>query len=273
MAGKDDHLFVPDNWYEAKELADGITLIRESHVAPWMRCNIWHIRGRDFDLLIDSGMGLRPLKAEIAILRQRSLKSISTHCHFDHIGGAHEFAIRLGHRSEADVYNRPNLDNTCAKTWLTAELLTASPFIGFELSNYKITPASLTGYLDEGDIIDTGDRNFNIFHMPGHSPGSIALYEAKSRTLFSGDIVYDGELIDNAWHSNPEQYRESLRRLLDLPVEIVHAGHEGSFGHDRLLQLVESYLSGGQRLGDVRAWLADKAGKTAAEPNSRERSN
>ena len=271
MGAKDNHLPVAETWYEAKELGDGITLISESHVVPWMRCNIWHVRGRDFDLLLDSGMGLRPLKAEIALLRQRSIHAISTHCHFDHIGGAYEFAVRSGHKSEADVHEHPNLDNTCARPWLTGELLTALPYTGFELSQYKITPAPLTGYLDEGDVVDTGDRHFSVFHLPGHSPGSIALYEARSRTLFSGDIIYDGELIDNAWHSNAEEYRESLARLRDFPIEIVHAGHEGSFDRTRLLQIIESYLSGGQRLGDVRAWLAEKASNALAEGDSRER--
>jgi glyoxylase-like metal-dependent hydrolase (beta-lactamase superfamily II) len=250
------HLPVAASWYEIRHCGDGISLIGETHVAPWMRCNIWHVRGRDRDLLIDSGMGLRPLKAEMACLRKGEVTAISTHCHFDHIGGAHEFDIRLGHRSEADVHGNPDLDNTCARAWIDAKLLTALPYGGYRLSQYKITPAPLTGYLDEGDVVDTGDRAFQVFHLPGHSPGSIALYEAATRTLFSGDIVYDGALIDDAWHSDPEVYRESLQRLRHLPVETVHAGHEGSFGRERLLKLIEAYLSGGLRLGNVRDWLA-----------------
>ena len=35
------------DWYETENLADGISLIRERHVADWLRCNIWHLRGRD----------------------------------------------------------------------------------------------------------------------------------------------------------------------------------------------------------------------------------
>jgi glyoxylase-like metal-dependent hydrolase (beta-lactamase superfamily II) len=251
---------VAARWYERRTVGEGVSLITETHVAPWMRCNIWHVRGRDRDLLIDSGMGLRPLKAEIASLREGEVVAISTHCHFDHIGGAHEFDTRLGHRSEADVHAHPDLDNSCARAWIAGELLSALPFKGYRLSHYRITPAPLTGYLDEGDVVDTGDRVFQIFHMPGHSPGSIALYEAESRILFSGDIIYDGALIDNAWHSDPEVYQDSLRRLRSLAVETVHAGHEGSFGRARLVELIDAYLKGGQRLGDVGAWLAKQSG-------------
>jgi len=41
----------------------------------------------------------------------------------------------------------------------------------------------------DGDIIDLGDRAFEVLHLPGHSPGSIALFEAATKTLFSGDAI------------------------------------------------------------------------------------
>jgi glyoxylase-like metal-dependent hydrolase (beta-lactamase superfamily II) len=41
-----------------------------------------------------------------------------------------------------------------------------------------------------------------VLHTPGHSPGGISLYEAATETLFSGDIIYDGPLIEDAYHSN-----------------------------------------------------------------------
>ncbi|MCB1379253.1 MAG: MBL fold metallo-hydrolase [Alphaproteobacteria bacterium] len=249
---------VADTWYEIADMGNGISHILETHVAPWMRCNIWLIRGRDRDLLIDSGMGLRPLKAEVAQLRARPVAAICSHCHFDHIGCSHEFDVRLGHREEADILADPDLDRTCASSWIDAQLLTALPHAGYDLKNYRLTPAPLTGYLDEGDVIDIGDRAFQILHVPGHSPGSIALYEKASRTLFSGDLIYDGELIDTAWHSNADVYLTSLERLRELPIDVVHAGHGDSFGRSRLLELINSYMRGGQRMTDLAAWLAEQ---------------
>lgn len=249
-------LRVADQWYEVADFGGGVRRILETHVAPWMRCNMWLIEGRDRDLLIDSGMGLRPLKSEIARLRDRPVTAICSHCHFDHIGCACEFEQRLGHPADAAVHAAPDLDATCARAWIAAELLTALPHEGYTLANYQITPAPLTGYLDDGDVIDTGDRHFNVLHLPGHAPGSIALYEAATRTLFSGDVIYDGSLIDNAWHSDPEAYAASLRRLREVPIETVHAGHEASFGRDRLLALIDAYLAGGLRMADVSAFLA-----------------
>lgn len=245
-------------WYEIRQVDSGLSRILERHVAPWMRCNMWLIHGRDTNLLIDSGMGLRPIKPEIAALAERPVTAVCTHCHFDHIGCAHEFDTRLGHAEEAEDYAAPDLARSCAAAWIGAELLTALPHEGYDLKDFRLVPAPLTGHLDEGDVLDTGDRVFNVLHLPGHSPGSIALYERATRTLFSGDVIYDGMLIDNAWHSSPEHYEASLRRLRELPVEQVHAGHENSFGRDRLHALIDCYLAGGQRLGDPASWAADQ---------------
>lgn len=247
----------PGPWYEISKVDHGLSRILESHVAPWMRCNMWLIHGRERNLLIDSGMGLRPLKSEIAALGEKPIAMVCTHCHFDHIGCAHEFETRLGHQSEAADYAAPDLNRSCAASWIGAELLTALPYEGYDLHSFLLTPAPLTGFLDEGDVLDTGDRVFNVFHLPGHSPGSIALYEKATRTLFSGDVIYDGMLIDTAWHSNPDAYEASLRRLKELPVNVVHAGHEPSFGRERLHELIDSYLSGGQRMPDLQQWLAE----------------
>lgn len=252
-------LRIAENWYEIADVGNGVSHILETHVAHWMRCNMWLIRGRDRDLLVDSGMGLRPLKAEISALRERPVTAVCSHCHFDHIGCAYEFDIRLGHKNDANVHAHPNLDNTCARSWIASDLLTALPRKGYSLAEYQIKSAPLTGDLDDGDVLDTGDRAFDIFHLPGHAPGSIALYEKATRTLFSGDIIYDGLLIDSAWHSDPEIYRESLSRLKELPVETIHAGHEASFGRDRMIELIDTYLAGGLRMPSVEEWLAEQA--------------
>ena len=54
-------LQIAERWFEEKHIGDGITLLWEPHVIPLMRCNIWHLRGRDRDLLIDTGMGVGSL--------------------------------------------------------------------------------------------------------------------------------------------------------------------------------------------------------------------
>jgi glyoxylase-like metal-dependent hydrolase (beta-lactamase superfamily II) len=107
-----------------------------------------------------------------------------------------------------------------------------------------VLPAPATQLLPEGSRIDTGDRNFEVFHLPGHSPGSIALYDAASGILFAGDVVYDGPLAYDAENAaEMRQYVASMKRLLDLPVRVIHGGHYPSFGHDRLHEIVRGFLA------------------------------
>ena len=74
------------------------------------------------------------------------------------------------------------------------------------------------------------------------SHGSIGLWDASSGVLFSGDAVYDGPLIDVLPESDIADYIATMKRLRELPVEIVHAGHEASFGRARLIELIDAYL-------------------------------
>ena len=67
--------------------------------------------------------------------------------------------------------------------------------------DYRILPAPADRLLAHGDVVDLGDRAFEVIHTPGHSPGGIALYEKKTRHPVSGDIIYDGPLIDDVYHS------------------------------------------------------------------------
>src|SRR5258708_32605679 len=103
-----------------------------------------------------------------------------------------------------------------------------------------------TRVLDDGDIVDHGDRAFEVMHLPGHSPDSIGLWNATSATLFSGDAVYDGPLLDGGSDSDVSAYVATMERLREMPVAVVHGGHEPSFGRQRLVELCDAYIAGGR---------------------------
>ena len=86
---------------------------------------------------------------------------------------------------------------------------------------------------------------FEVLHLAGHSPGSAGLWEAKTGTLFSGDAIYDGPLLDRLPESNIEDYLATMQRLQALPVSVVHAGHDPSFGRDRLIDITERFIENG----------------------------
>lgn len=236
-------------WYRMERLADGVRLIWEHHLSPDIHCNIWLVEGRDRNLLFDSGMGLCPMKAELAVLSEKPVVCVSSHSHFDHMGGAAEFEEHLGHAAEAEIFAAPTQANTLATDYIAPHHFASLPYSGFTCETYALTPAPLTRTVDEGDVIDLGDRHLKVLHVPGHSPGSIALWEAATGLLFTGDCVYDGALLDGLYHSNRPDFRDSLERLIHWPAATVHAGHFDSFGRDRLKTLAEDYLAGRRKPG------------------------
>ena len=247
------------DFFRIERLDDDITLIIERGVRPWLRCNIWHVRGRDRDLVIDTGMGLSPLKTQILRLSDRPLTAIVTHTHFDHSAGLHEFDDRLGHPAEAAFMAADDSRNMVSSgRWTAAELIDPAVYPDFDPATYVIRAAPLTGHLDEGDVLDLGDRVFRVLHLPGHSPGSIGLWEEATGVLFSGDAIYDGPMLDILPESEPEVLRATHERLRRLAPRTVHGGHSPSFGADRLMEITAEYLAGGCRIEDFDAWMADQ---------------
>ena len=250
-------LRIADKWFEQRKIDADITLLWEPHVVPFARCNIWHIHGRERDLLIDSGIGVFNLRDAAKNLFEHQTIALATHSHYDHTGCFHEFDVRAAHVAEAEHFMTDALTSLCTdhvpvdlRNYLdrvgygiTSEyLITAIPEENFPLDNWRQTGASPTWLVDEGDLIDLGNRCFEVLHLPGHSPGSIGLWEAKTGTLFSGDSIYDGPLLDELPESNIETYLKTMERLLTLPVSIVHAGHDLSFDAKRLRDIARQYI-------------------------------
>jgi glyoxylase-like metal-dependent hydrolase (beta-lactamase superfamily II) len=235
-------------WYETIAFADGVTLIHEPWIKPFFRCNMWHVRGRDRDLLFDSGLGHFSLRAQVPLLSGRPLTCIASHTHFDHIGCHHEFGGCAVHSAEAHILADPRNEWTLADRYATDEMFDRLPE-GWDQSAYRVRPAQLGQILEHGDVIDLGDRAFEVVHTPGHSPGGIGLFERRTGTFLSGDIIYDGPLIDDAYHSEVDRYVDTLERLRGLPVAIVHGGHFPSFGATRFRQIIDEYLEGRRKPG------------------------
>ena len=68
-------------------------------------------------------------------------------------------------------------------------------------------------------------------------------------------MIYNNDLFDTVYHSDRAVYRESLRRLSELPVDVVHGGHYDSMGSERMHEIIEGYMEGRFRLGNPAAWV------------------
>lgn len=97
------------------------------------------------------------------------------------------------------------------------------------------SPVAVSRFLEDGDRIELGGRPWDIFHTPGHSRGSICLYEPRTRTFLSGDHLL-GHISSNPviepplpsegrWPSSLAWYLDSLRRTREMDLGLILPSH------------------------------------------------
>jgi glyoxylase-like metal-dependent hydrolase (beta-lactamase superfamily II) len=250
---------VTDSWFSVTEVESGIYRITEPHCHRLVRANCFLITGTDRDVLVDSGLGVGTLRPLIAGLSRCKLIVFTTHAHADHVGSHPEFsdAEILVHPLEAQALRRPGTKGLRfpprpaeqvaalrrAGIELTEFMVDAVPRPGYDVEHYQRAAVEPTGLVEGGAVIDTGRHRFEVLHLPGHSPGGIALWEARAGLLFPGDVIYDGVLIDTGVGADVAAYVETMRRLRDLPVRTVFAGHKDPMNRDRMHDIADRYIA------------------------------
>jgi glyoxylase-like metal-dependent hydrolase (beta-lactamase superfamily II) len=233
-------------WFDAQRVEDDLYRIAEPYYWWWNRANCWLLRGRDRIVLLDTGLGVASLRSFVQPQADRPLLAVASHVHFDHAGGLYEFDQRAIHEAEAPALRAGDVRSALCvpgSGWVQDEHFEQLPSASFTAAGYTFRACQPTLLLHEGDVLDLGDQALEVLHLPGHSPGAVALWDARRGRLYSGDVVYDGELLDDLYRSDPDRYRASMERLLVLPVQSVYPGHYAIFGRERLHQIVRGYLA------------------------------
>ena len=211
--------------------------------------------GKERALLIDTGTGTFDLKSLVKQLCDKPYDVILTHGHVDHAGGIDQFEKIMIH--EADIDMAKNLTYEERKGYAQAlhsmDLEGAYDFSTDQVRRWKSIPEFVT--VEEGDVIDLGDRKLEIFFTPGHTPGSICLLDRKNRIHFSGDacnintLCLSGSTIEDLLASAKKikSYEDAFDR--DYNGHNGYAGDPSCFSQparvrDDVITICESILDG-----------------------------
>ncbi len=181
-------------------------------VAPPLAANCYLLLD-DKNAIIDVGGDIKfILEAISKYINPKDLDYvILTHSHYDHAAAAGHFKGIAKIAIHKDEYS----------------LLKAQNFTSY-LFGVSFKPFEPDLMLKGGEVIELGNLRLEVIHTPGHSPGSICLYEANKKWLFSGDTVFaHGSFgrVDLPGGSARELIR-SLEKLSKLDVENLYPGHE-----------------------------------------------
>lgn len=170
-------------------------------------------------IVIDPGDASEYIIDHIQKLQAKPLCVIATHGHFDHVMGV--FAL-------TKIYAIPFYMNKKDEFLLSGMQQSARHFLGIS----KIDPpATIDKTLREGDAISLGNSQLSVIETPGHTPGSVCLYDGTAHILFGGDLVFEGGSVGRTdfSYSDSQVLMASLNKIITLPNDtIIYPGHGAS---------------------------------------------
>ena len=175
------------------------------------------VRGGHRNILIDSGLDERFLSLQDQLasleLKVRDIDVvINTHEHLDHIGSNRYFqetSLIAAHRFAA------------------TKITVGDHYVTFYRSrDLNEVPLQVHFWLENRSLFDLGTHILEVIHTPGHTSGSICIYEFNTKVLFSGDTVFAGGTLSYIAESGSVgDYINSIMRLEARKISEIYPGH------------------------------------------------
>lgn len=185
--------------------------------------NIYLVTG-DHPILVDAGTGRDSVGIIAAIRRAYPIVPeavIATHCHFDHVGGLRDIVDAFGCTAYAGAVDARFIRH---------------PVPAFNVSDMfggEVRPVDVVDLYDR-DRISTGDHDLVVIDTPGHTAGSICLYERSTGILISGDTLFaQGFGRTDMPGGSMDAMRRSLGVLSNIDIKGLFPGHGSVIGNYR----------------------------------------
>ncbi len=186
----------------------------ERIVAPPLGANVY--------LILDEKKALIDVGGDFSFIHRAISKYVDvreldyiilTHTHFDHASATND----LREVSKAEVMLHE-------KEYEFAKVQNfSSSFFGIDFPSFEADRL-----LNEGDEINLGKLRLRVIHTPGHTPGSVCLYDEDEKIMFTGDTVFPNGGFGRVDFpgGNPALMIESLKKLTEFDIEVMYPGHD-----------------------------------------------
>ena len=194
------------------EIMQGIYLISDSEQGPTedrkslapgnATANSYLIIGEERAVLFDLAVNSPELKTYAEKLAGKPVRLVLSHGHYDHV-----FYL-----------------NKYQDVWMNTkdEFLLKKGMLGFP----PVEPCPIIHGLKAGDVINLGGRELEVFHIPGHTPGSILLLDRKCRVLLSGDTCARRLLFGLHKKVSFKDFCTSLENLKKADFDVMYSAHD-----------------------------------------------
>jgi len=151
-------------------------------VTPFQQnCSLIYDAGSNVGAIVDPGGDVASILAAIKQSGVKIEKILLTHGHIDHAGGAAELRDALGVKIEG-----PHTEDQF--------LLDNLPASGLRFGITDARVVTPDRWLAEGDEVTVGDLTFKVIEAPGHTPGSVVLFNAENKFALMGDVLFKGSV-------------------------------------------------------------------------------
>ncbi len=207
-----------NDWFDVYEVRPGIWAIYEPW--QWQEVISYLIVGPERALLFDTGNGIGDIKVVVDQLTDKPVTVLNSHSHYDHVGGNYQFERILSLSTDFSIARSKGMSNDEIRIEVSADALCKALPPGVTPDNHSGRPYRITETVDEGDVIDLGNRKLEILRIPGHTDDAIALLDRANGLLWTGDSFYLGPIWLYAAETDLAAYRQSLARIAALAPQL-----------------------------------------------------
>src|SRR5574341_1189984 len=209
------------------------------------RSSVYLVVNRGEACLIDTGLGAAGAQATQDLVQRLGCRVpaiVLTHDHYDHVANAGRLARRFGSKVHAHARDIPLIrdplilfkDKAMAAAygatyrqaaadleWGTSQLMEHER----RLAAHFAFPQAVDVGLEAGQTVPVGEIALEVLHTPGHSPGSITLYNPLTQSAYVGDLLFWINPARPSPIGNAGDLQRSLRRIAELDISYLGWGH------------------------------------------------